>query len=150
VNYAIGRRIGPVVFRRDTRFIKKEHLERTHLFYEKHGGKTIVLARFLPIIRTFAPFVAGVAQMTYLHFATYNVVGALLWVTLFLYGGYFFGNLPVIQENFSLVIVAIIAISLVPIVVEWVRARKARAAAARAPEGSLEREVVLSTEQTEE
>src|SRR5690606_13503030 len=106
--------------------------------------------RFLPIIRTFAPFVAGVAQITYLHFPPYNAVGALLWATLFLYGGSFSGNLPAIQHNFSLVIVAITATSLVPIVVEWVRARKARAAAARAPEGSVEREIVLSTEQTEE
>lgn len=126
VNYAIGRRIGPVVFRQDRRFIRREHLERTHAFYERHGGKTIVLARFLPIIRTFAPFVAGVAQMSYTRFATYNVVGGVVWVTLFLYGGYFFGSMPFVQDNFSVVVVAIIGISLVPIVVEWIRSRRAR------------------------
>ena len=123
VNYAIGRRIGPVVFRRETRFIKKAHLDRTRQFYELHGGKTIVIARFLPIIRTFAPFVAGVAHMGYTRFASYNIIGALLWVTIFLYAGFFFGNLAFVKENFSLVIVAIILISLVPVVVEWMRAR---------------------------
>jgi membrane-associated protein len=132
VNYAIGRRIGPAIFRKETRFIKHAHLERTRQFYEKHGGKTIVLARFLPIIRTFAPFVAGVAQMRYPNFASYNIVGGLLWVALFLYGGFFFGNLPFVKENFSLVILAIIIISVVPVVLEWYRARQARTRAARA------------------
>lgn len=149
VNYAIGRRVGPVVFRKETRFIKKQHLERTHEFYERHGGKTIVLARFIPIIRTFAPFVAGVALMGYTRFASYNVVGALLWVTLFLYGGYFFGNLPVVKDNFSIVIVAIIAISLVPVFVEWLRGRRAPAAVPGVPAPPSRTIVVTPEEQRE-
>ena len=125
VNYAIGRRIGPVVFQRDTRFLKREHLERTHAFYEKHGGKTIILARFIPIVRTFAPFVAGVGQMSYGKFALYNVVGAVVWVVLFVGAGWKFGKLPAVQENFPLVILAIIVLSILPAVFEWWRARRA-------------------------
>jgi membrane-associated protein len=124
VNYWVGAAIGPRAFQGNVRFLKREHLERTHAFYEKHGGKTIILARFIPIIRTFAPFVAGVGAMSYGKFLTYNVVGAILWVTLLVLAGFFFGNIPVVRENFSLVIMAIIAISVMPIAVEAVRARR--------------------------
>jgi len=128
VNYWIGAYIGPRAFRGDIRFLRKEYLDRTHAFYEKHGGKTIILARFVPIIRTFAPFVAGVGAMSYPRFITYNVVGAVLWVGLFVLGGYFFGNISVVRENFTLVILAIIAISVLPIVIEALRARRRRPA----------------------
>lgn len=125
-NYAIGSRVGPRVFHKENvRFLNKRHLERTHAFYERHGGKTIVIARFIPIVRTFAPFVAGIGSMTYLRFLSYNVFGGLLWVCLFILGGYLFGNVPVVEENFSLVIVAIILISVMPAVVEYVRQRLA-------------------------
>ena len=120
-NYWIGHFIGPKAFSGDVRFLKKEYLDRTHEFYEKHGGKTIILARFIPIIRTFAPFVAGVGQMTYAHFITYNIVGGVLWVTLFVFGGYFFGSLPFVKDNFTIVVLTIIAISLFPGVVEFLR-----------------------------
>ena len=128
VNYWIGAYIGPRAFRGDIRFLRKEYLDRTHAFYEKHGGKTIILARFLPIIRTFAPFVAGVGAMSYPKFITYNVVGAVLWVGLFVLGGYFFGNITIVRENFTLVILAIIALSVMPIAVEALRARRSRPA----------------------
>lgn len=128
VNYWIGAYIGPRAFRGDIRFLRKEYLDRTHAFYEKHGGKTIIMARFVPIIRTFAPFVAGVGAMSYGKFISYNVVGAVLWVGLFVLGGYFFGNISVVRENFTLVILAIIAISVLPIVIEAVRARRSRPA----------------------
>jgi membrane-associated protein len=128
VNYWFGAYIGPRAFRGDVRFLRKEYLDRTHAFYEKHGGKTIILARFVPIIRTFAPFVAGVGAMSYPKFLTYNVVGAVLWVGLFVLGGYFFGNIPVVRKNFTLVILAIIAISVLPIAVEALRARRSRPA----------------------
>ena len=128
VNYWIGARIGPRAFRGDIRFLKTEYLDRTHAFYEKHGGKTIILARFIPIIRTFAPFVAGVGAMSYPRFLTYNVVGAVLWVVLFVLGGYFFGNIRAVRENFTLVILAIVAISVLPVLVEALRARRSRPA----------------------
>ncbi|HEX7335607.1 MAG TPA: DedA family protein [Gemmatimonadales bacterium] len=124
VNYWVGAFIGPRAFRGDIRFLRKEYLDRTHAFYEKHGGKTIILARFVPIIRTFAPFVAGVGAMSYPKFITYNVVGAVLWVGLFVLGGYFFGNIPIVRENFTIVILAIIAISVMPIAVEALRTRR--------------------------
>jgi membrane-associated protein len=123
VNYWIGHYIGPRAFSGNIRFLKKEYLERTHEFYERHGGKTIILARFIPIIRTFAPFVAGVGAMTYPRFFAYNVVGGIFWVALFTYGGYFFGNLPAVKANFELVILAIILISVLPGVVEFFRER---------------------------
>jgi membrane-associated protein len=123
INYWIGHYIGPKAFSGNFRFLKKEYLDRTHEFYEKHGGKTIILARFIPIIRTFAPFVAGIGAMNYSRFLVYNVVGAVIWVTLFTFGGYFFGNLPIIKENFSLAILAIILISVLPGVVEFLRER---------------------------
>ena len=125
VNYMIGHFVGPRVFQEDTsRFFKREYLERTHRFYERHGGKTIVIARFIPIIRTFAPFVAGIGSMTYSHFIVYNVAGGILWVAVFIFGGFYFGNLPVVRQNFTLVIVAIIIISVLPGVFEYVRQRR--------------------------
>jgi membrane-associated protein len=127
VNYAVGAYMGPKVFsREDSRWLRKEHLQRTHDFYEKYGAKTIILARFVPIVRTFAPFVAGVGSMTYAKFATYNIVGAVGWVLSLLLAGYFFGQIPTIQRNFHIVIVAIIVISLLPIAFEFVRARRAK------------------------
>jgi membrane-associated protein len=124
VNYWVGAAIGPRAFQGNLRFLKKEHLDRTHAFYEKHGGKTIILARFVPIIRTFAPFVAGVGAMSYGRFLTYNVVGAVLWVALLVLAGFFFGNIPVVRENFTIVILAIVAISVMPIAVEAIRGRR--------------------------
>jgi len=124
VNYAIGHAVGPRVFREDVRFLKREYLDRTHAFFEKHGGKTIILARFMPIIRTFAPFVAGVGAMTYGKFLAYNIVGGLLWVGLFTILGYFFGNIPAVQENFTLVIIAIVFLSVLPPIYEVLRSRK--------------------------
>ena len=129
LNYAIGHYFGPKVFSRDNRRLNRQHLVRTEAFYEKHGGKTIIIARFVPIIRTFAPFVAGVGAMNYRRFLAYNVVGALLWVWSFLLLGYFFGNLPAVKSNFTLVIFAIIGISVLPIVVEFLKARRASARA---------------------
>jgi membrane-associated protein len=122
-NYWIGHFIGPRAFSGTVPFLKKEYLDRTHAFYEKHGGKTIIIARFIPIIRTFAPFVAGVGAMTYGRFIAYNIIGGLLWVTLFTFGGYFFGNLPVVQENFTFVIIAIIFISVLPAIIEFIKGR---------------------------
>jgi membrane-associated protein len=120
-NYWIGHYVGPRVFTEKIPFLKKEYLDRTHKFYEKHGGITIFLARFIPIIRTFAPFVAGVGAMSYGKFITYNIVGGLVWTALFTFVGYFFGNLEIVQNNFSLVIVAIVVISVVPILVEMIK-----------------------------
>ena len=128
VNYWVGASIGPRAFTGEVRHLRREYLDRTHAFFVKHGGKTIILARFVPIIRTFAPFVAGIGMMRYPRFLTYNVVGAALWVGLFVSGGYFFGNIPVVRENFALVILAIIALSILPITVEAVRARRSGAA----------------------
>jgi membrane-associated protein len=125
VNYAIGKAIGPRVFREDVRFLKREYLDKTHAFYEKHGGKTIILARFMPIIRTFAPFVAGVGAMTYRNFVFYNVIGATLWVGMFTLLGYFFGNIPAVEENFTLVIMAIIFLSVLPPIYEFFKERSA-------------------------
>jgi membrane-associated protein len=122
-NYWIGHFIGPRAFSGEVRFLKKEYLERTEAFYQKHGGKTIVLARFIPIIRTFAPFVAGVGKMSYPHFISYNVVGGIAWVSLFTWGGYFFGNLPFVKENFSFVVLAIIFLSVLPAIIEVLRSR---------------------------
>jgi membrane-associated protein len=128
VNYWVGAYIGPRAFSGNLRFLRQEYLDRTHAFYERHGGKTIIMARFIPIIRTFAPFVAGVGAMSYGKFITYNLAGAALWVGLFALGGYFFGTIPTVRDNFSLVILAIIAISIAPIVVEAVRAHRSRPA----------------------
>jgi len=124
VNYSIGAYIGPKAFRGDIKFLKQEHLDRTQKFYEKHGGKTIILARFIPIIRTFAPFVAGIGTMKYSKFVTYNVVGAISWVAIFISLGYYFGNIPFVQKNFELVIFAIIFISFIPPVLEVLKSRR--------------------------
>jgi membrane-associated protein len=125
VNYMIGHYVGPRVFARESgRFLKKEYLERTHQFYEKYGGKTIVIARFVPIIRTFAPFVAGIGSMSYSRFIVYNIVGGISWIALFIFGGYYFGNLSIVKRNFTLVIFAIIFISILPGVIEYVRQRR--------------------------
>lgn len=124
VNYWIGHFAGPKVFSKENvPFLNKEYLNRTHRFYEKHGGKTIILARFIPFIRTFAPFVAGIGKMTYWRFISYNVIGGLVWIALFTFGGYFFGNISVVKRNFTLVILAIIFISLVPVMIEFVSHR---------------------------
>jgi membrane-associated protein len=128
VNYWVGAWIGPRAFSGNVKYLRKDYLDRTHAFYEKHGGKTVILARFVPIIRTFAPFVAGVGAMSYPRFIFYNVVGAVLWVGLFVPAGYFFGNIPAVRKNFTLVIFAIIAISVLPILLETLRARRSRPA----------------------
>lgn len=123
-NYWIGAYIGPKVFHKEkVRFLNREYLDRTHRFYEKYGGKTIVIARFIPIIRTFAPFVAGIGSMTYWRFIGYNVIGGVAWIAACIFAGYYFGNLPVVRKNFSLVIVAIVFISILPGIIEYVRHR---------------------------
>ena len=124
VNYWIGHLTGPKVFHKEnSRFFNKEYLYRTHRFYEKYGGRTIILARFIPIIRTFAPFVAGIGAMSYGYFIAYNVTGGISWVVTFALGGYFFGNIPLVKQNFSLVIFAIIFISILPGIIEFIRHR---------------------------
>jgi membrane-associated protein len=128
VNYTIGRVFGERLFSNpDSKIFRRSYLDKTHKFYEKHGGKTIILARFVPIVRTFAPFVAGMGHMSYRHFAAYNVIGALVWVLLFTYAGYLFGDLPIVQENLKLLIVAIIVVSILPGVVEIWRHKRAAA-----------------------
>jgi membrane-associated protein len=123
VNYHIGNFIGHKAFSGKYKLLKKEYLEKTQAFYEKHGGKTIIYARFIPIIRTFAPFVAGVGTMSYIKFATYNITGAVLWVVSFLFIGYFFGGLPVIKDNFTYVIFGIILLSVLPPIIELIRGK---------------------------
>ncbi len=125
VNYWFGSYLGPKVFHReDSRLLNRRHLERTHAFYERHGGKTIVIARFVPIIRTFAPFVAGIGRMPYARFLAYNVAGAVLWVVSLTLAGYYFGNLPFVKRNLSLVILGIIILSILPGVIEYLRHRR--------------------------
>lgn len=124
LNYHIGDYLGPRVFRENSRFLKREHLEKTQAFYQKHGAKTIIIARFIPIIRTFAPFVAGVGTMSYTKFLSYNVVGAVLWVILLTGAGYFLGSIPWIQQNFGLFTIGIIVVSVLPAVFEFVKARR--------------------------
>ena len=126
VNYWIGHYIGMKIFNWKIPFLKKEHIDKTHQFYEKYGGKTIIIARFVPIVRTFAPFVAGVGSMTYSKFITYNVVGGIGWVAIFIYGGYFFGNLPFVKNNFSWVIIVIIFLSILPGIIEYIRHKMRR------------------------
>ncbi|MDX9992022.1 MAG: DedA family protein [Anaerolineales bacterium] len=128
-NYTIGHKIGARAFDGSIKILKKEYLDKTHAFYEKHGNKTIVLARFVPIVRTFAPFVAGVGKMTYWHFATYNIIGGVVWVALFTFAGYFFGEIPFVKENFEFVVIAIILVSILPGVFEWWKARRANSPA---------------------
>ncbi len=118
INYSIGKFLGAKAFEKHPKIFKKEYIEKTHKFYEKYGPKTIVLARFVPIVRTFAPFVAGVGKMSYLKFLTYNIFGGILWVALFIFGGYFFGNIPIVKNNFSVVILIIIVASFIPMIVE--------------------------------
>lgn len=130
VNYWIGHTLGERAY--NIKWIKREYLEKTHAFFEKHGGKTIFLARFVPIVRTFAPFVAGIGKMSYGYFITYNFVGGIVWVLLFTFAGYFFGNIPFVQRNFELVIVAILVLSVLPMVYEYFKARRESAAARRA------------------
>ena len=122
VNYSIGRYLGERAY--NIKFLKKDYFDRTHAFFEKHGGKTIFLARFVPIVRTFAPFVAGIGKMSYGYFITYNFVGGIVWVLLFTFAGYFFGNIPFVRENFELVIIAIILVSVLPMVYEWWKGRR--------------------------
>jgi len=124
VNYAFGAHIGPKIFRKESQFFKHEHIMRTERFYEEHGGKTIILARFIPIIRTFAPFVAGVGAMTYPRFIFFNIIGGIMWVTLFVGSGTLFGNLPVVREYFEFVILGIILLSLLPVLRQWRHRKK--------------------------
>jgi membrane-associated protein len=133
LNYAVGRYLGPKLFRKEEggRFFKKENLERTHEFFEKYGPVTIIIARFLPIVRTFAPFVAGMGRMGYPRFFTYNVTGGIAWVGLFTFAGYYFANIPFVKEHFPLVIIGIVLISVVPTAAELIRRRRKAAAAAQ-------------------
>lgn len=124
VNYWIGHRVGSKAYSGEVKWVKKEHMERTNAFFDKHGGKAIFLARFVPIVRTFAPFVAGVSQMNYGFFLRWNVIGGIVWVAIFTALGYFFGNIPFVQRNFELVIVAIVVISVIPAVLEALKARR--------------------------
>lgn len=128
VNYSIGHYLGDRAY--NIKWIKKEYLEKTHAFFEKHGGKAIFLARFVPIVRTFAPFVAGIGKMSYAYFATYNIVGGVTWVFLFTLLGYFFGNIPFVKKNFELVIIVIILLSVVPMILEWWKHRSEKKSAA--------------------
>src|SRR5258706_1032396 len=122
-NFFIGKLIGHKVYERNYRFIKREYLDRTHAFYEKHGGKTVIIARFIPIIRTFAPFVAGVGSMKYPRFIIFSMAASLLWISLFITAGYKFGQLPVVKNNFSLVTIGIILVSILPIIIGFIRSR---------------------------
>ena len=121
VNYWVGRKLGIKLFERYNKLLKKEYLEKTQKFYVKHGGKTIILARFFPIIRTFSPFVAGLGKMTYTRFVLNDIAGGITWISIFVFGGYFFGNIPVVQKNFSMVIVVIVVISVIPAISGFVR-----------------------------
>jgi membrane-associated protein len=123
-NYSIGRFFGPKVFTSNSRFFKQKYLEKTHEFYEKHGGKAVIIGRFLPVFRTFVPFVAGIGAMTYMRYTIYNIIGSTLWVGLFIYAGYFFGNLPFVQRHFSLVILVLLLIPGFPGVIEFFRQRR--------------------------
>lgn len=125
VNYAIGARLGTRVFKDDARILKTAYLRKTEAFYAKHGGKTIILARFMPIVRTYAPFVAGCSRMDYGKFLTFNIVGGFVWITMFLWAGYLFGNVPIIKNNFELVVVAIIILSVLPGVYEYWKHKRA-------------------------
>jgi membrane-associated protein len=125
VNYWVGKTVGEKLFDGRIRYLKREHLDRTHAFYEKYGGKTIVIARFVPIVRTFAPFVAGMGSMSYGKFAMYNVTGGILWIGSLLFAGFLFGNLPIVRDNFGLVIIGIIILSILPALIELIRGRSA-------------------------
>lgn len=126
VNYAIGRSIGPKVFSRpDSRWFRQEHLKRTQAFYDRYGAITIIIGRFVPIVRTFAPFLAGVAQMPYRRFLAYNVIGGILWISSLVYAGYVFGNIPWVKENLTLIVIAIVVVSLIPAVTTFLQERRA-------------------------
>jgi membrane-associated protein len=126
LNYTIGRAIGPRVFDRpDSRWFRQEHLKRTQSFYDRYGGVTIIIGRFVPIVRTFAPFLAGVAGMHYHRFLAYNVIGGILWISSLVYAGYVFGNIPWVKDNLSLIVVGIVAVSLIPVASTWWRERRA-------------------------
>jgi len=146
VNYWIGHSIGPKVFKREDSFLlRKKHLDRAHAFFEKYGGRAVILARFVPFVRTFVPFVAGVGSMTYRRFIAYNIVGGIAWIYFFTYSGYFFGTRPFVQKNFKLVIVAIVLLSLVPIVFEFIRAHlQSKNAPATAPKPDSNRSSVTA------
>ena len=124
VNYWIGHFIGPKAFEMNSKLLKREYLDKAQSFYDKHGGIAIVLARFVPIVRTFAPFVAGVGKMHYTKFLSYNAIGGLLWVSIMLFAGYFFGNIPFVKDNFHYVVVVIVLISVVPIAIEWAKSKR--------------------------
>ncbi len=125
MNYWIGHMIGPRAFQNpNSKILRKDYLDRTHRFYERYGGRTIIITRFVPIVRTFAPFVAGVGAMTYPRFMMFNIVGGLAWVLSFVWGGYWFGNIPAVQSHFSLVVIAIIVVSTLPMAVEWLRHKR--------------------------
>jgi membrane-associated protein len=124
-NYHIGRWMGPRALEHDGRFLKRKYLDETHAFFARYGGLTIIVTRFVPIVRTFAPFVAGIGKMAYLHFQFFNIAGGVLWVALLVFAGYFFGNVPMVKQNFSLVVIAIVIISILPGVVGYLRARRA-------------------------
>jgi len=127
VNYSIGKKLGPKIFKReDSWLLNKNHLIKAQEFYEKYGAKAIVIARFAPILRTFAPFVAGIGEMNYSRFIAYNAIGAFLWVNSFLYAGYFFGNLPSVKTNFHIIILAVIGLSLLPVLIGWLQSQKAK------------------------
>jgi membrane-associated protein len=125
-NYFIGKMLGKTVYERNYRLIKREYLDRTHAFYERHGGKTIIIARFMPIIRTFAPFVAGVGTMTYIRFISFSIVGAVIWVASFSVAGYFFGNIPLVKNNFTIAIIIIIFISILPMIIAFIKKMMSR------------------------
>src|SRR5580765_1296128 len=134
LNYLIGHLVGPRVFTAGhTRWFKREHLERTHAFFERYGGKTIVLARFVPIVRTFTPFVAGVGAMTYPRFLVYSVAAAIIWVGIIVYAGYFFGNVPIVKQNFSIVVLAIVFLSALPAALHFLRGRSTRREGSQEP-----------------
>ena len=124
LNYFIGHYIGPKVFHADSKLLNRRYLQQAHAFYERHGGKAVIMARFVPIVRTFSPFVAGVGAMRYPRFLAFDIAGGLLWIGLFVFGGYFFGNIPAVKRNFELVIIAIIFVSVLPMIVHWLRERK--------------------------
>jgi len=127
LNYAIGHYIGPKVYDRpDSRWFKQDHLRQTQAFYDKYGGVTIIIGRFIPIIRTFAPFLAGVAGMTYRKFLSYNLIGGVLWISLLVYSGYLFGNIPWVKQNLSLIVLGIVVVSLIPAITTYVRERRSR------------------------
>ncbi len=123
VNYSVGHFLGREAFEKYPRIFKKKYLDRTHAFFERYGGKTIIIARFVPIVRTFAPFVAGAGSMTYLKFISYNVIGGLAWVAVCIFSGYFFGNIPIVKKNFTIVILVIIFLSITPTIIEYLRHR---------------------------